>query len=273
MKDKPYKLGISFGKYHDPFDVPWDLYEASTEQELDEFTRKFSSDKEIRRLFDQKIGECALEDREKIEKNETKHHNFRGRICAYYYDKNNRINYIEVAYKKRKIVRDYRDLVTLKEREDFLETVFNEIIKSINYENKHKKMSVNEKMFIVIKTFEKYGYSISDNEKYYLACFFYKPNIKTKSKLFLFIKINLKDEYLKEKEDIEDQKKLSKEYDIPKKDYLIYDTDDLLFNELFNKAIKENDFDLLFKYYTVDEINKKCNYFEVEKEGKKLCIK
>lgn len=281
MKNNRFYLGIFFGKYDDPKDEPWILYEANTQEELDNFTRKYNSDEEIRKEYDQIIGECALVDIKKIKQNETKHHNFRGRISAFYYNNKGERVFVDVAYKKRLVVRDYRELKTVNDQFAFFNIVFDEVLKKIGQQEKKKNLSAHDKMSVVIKTYEKYGYFISENEKYYLAKYFYEPSDKNRKELFGFLIINLKnrmerikeEEARKKEEDLELSKEAEENKSKPK--YIVYDTDDVFFNETFKKAIKENDFDTLFKYFTIDEITVKSNYFDVQREmeGKKLCIK
>ena len=277
MNDNGYRyfLGISYDGYLDRTDEPWILYATRTREEMDEYTRNFTSDEEIRRIYDQRIGECALVDRKKIEKNETKYNNFHGRICTFYFDKNNKIHFFKVAYKNRKIVRDYHELKTVNERMEFFRTIFDLAIKRMAKEELKHDLYRNEKMAVIISTFEKIGYRFSENEKYYLAIYFNKSNDKSKNDIFNLIKINIINEAKREEELKKEEHELEDECDVKDTKYEVYDSNDTFFNEIFNRAIRENNFELLFKYFTVDEIDQKSNYFKVlkEKDGMRLCIK
>jgi len=248
-----------------------DLYVANNIDEFDRYTGQFSDSSEIRIKYQDIIQEFLLDNRYEIKKRETKNGKYRGRIAAYYI-KNNKLEFIKVAYKNKPVIRNYDELDSVDKQFDFLMQRFDKASKNIEkFMENNKNVFPSKKVQICIEQFGKFGYILSDDEIYSLKLYYESNNKKYLKDFFSKMKTRLR------KNDILNSDKMvvvTKYGDISFNEEMIDDkmslnkkriSDDCN-DDLFMKLLSEENYEELHNLYSIDEIERNMN---LEKERRK----
>lgn len=222
------------------------LKKFPTTLDLDLFTSKFKDSEELRKYFEIDISEYFMDNKKIINQNETKNKKFQGRISAFYYNSKSQIEFIEISYHNKKIVRDYKELHDVNESFNFIKKVYD-----ISFDKLNKmKLTLNNKVYYLENILEKYNYHISDEEKKYL-----KDYLKTKTNysyqnLMIIIKTNIKRQFLQKEAKIMQEK----EENNLEKVSIDEDADEFLKYNI-------NDDEKLYLYHDIDEIDRYTDKF------------
>lgn len=258
-------LAIFIDKYQDNRHF-CDLKEFATVDDLDNFTMKFADSSELRKEFDDEILEYLMENREIIDKNDTKYKHFRGRISAYYIDKRGDKQFLKLSFKKRKVIRDYLEFDKLKDALIFMRNVLCKCLEELNTRKKKAVfLDTSDLIYITNCTLNMYNYGLSLNERYYYAKYFNNPNEKNFEDCYTLMKQNITQHFREKQEYEEDVKKAYSEFSMDEFIYKANDDAPEYFKYIFDKALKENDWDKLFNEFTCEEIDLYSNYY---KKGK-----
>lgn len=253
VKDKEISLAIFIDKYN-VFDHYFVLKKFNNVHDLDNFTKNFKDAEALRKHFETDISEYLMDNRKIIKENETKNNKFRGRISAFYYDDHHRMEFVEIKFPKKKVVRDYKELADMSDGFSFLKNVYDIAIKDLN----KSSLAIKEKVFCFINILDKYSYHISAEEKKYLFDYFLNPSERNYKALIVILKTNVKRAFMdlerkKEKEQLEE---LYQTYPSSRKTEI----DDEASNFL-KYNINHNNDEELFKYHDLDEIDKYTDKF------------
>lgn len=271
---KNVRLGIFINEFNKK-PIFMDLREFKDVYELDHFMDYYYNDnKEARKEFDQDIFEYLLDNMEQLKKVEARTGSkFLGRLSAYYYDEKGNMQYIKLPTKKRKMIRNYRDISDSKKCMEFLTKVFDRAMENIfeSHSKANYRTTKNDFIFLMCEAFKSVEYHFSDNEKYYLAIYFNNRTLENKKKCLDLMKINVENFY-KRKEEIDKENEYKPTFEEKKEEYqsrlnapeelasIPYASSELEYN--LEMAKKEKDDDYLFKNHDLEEIDKYTNFYQ-----------
>ena len=245
MIDKEISLALFIDKYN-VNNHYYILKKFKNVSELDNFTSKFSDYEELRKYFEVDISEYLMDNRKIVLENETKNKKFKGRISAFYYNSRKEMEFIEIKYQKRKVVRNYLLLNNQSDAICFMKKVIDIALEKLN----KKPLLKRDKVYYYINILEKYNYHVSLEEKKYLYEYFNYPSDKNYNDIIMIMKTNVKRQFkLKEEKKINEALEQSLE-----KVIIDDDADEFL---KYNSDSDEN----LFLYHDIDEIDKYTNRF------------
>ena len=245
MKDKVIYLAIFIDKYNvnNHFFV---LNKFASVQDLDSFTIKFTNYEELRKYYEVDISEYLMDNQKIIKNNETKNKNFKGRISAFYYNSRGEMEFLEIKYQKRKIVRDYKEFSNQSDAISFMKKVFDVSLEKLN----EKRLLKKDVVYYFANILENYHYHISEEEKKYLYNYLNTRSNHDYQDLIKIMKKNVKRAYMRKESEILDTILENHIHEVTLDD----DAPDFL------KYNINND-EKLFLHYDIDEIDKYTDRF------------
>lgn len=245
MIDKEISLALFIDKYN-VNNHYYVLKKFKNVHELDDFTSKFKDYEELRKYFEVDISEYLMDNRKIVSENETKNKKFKGRISAFYYNSRKEMEFIEIKYQKRKVVRNYLLLNNQSDAISFMKKVIDIALEKLN----KKPLLKRDKVYYYINILEKYNYHVSPEEKKYLYEYFNYPSDKNYNDIILIMKTNVKRQFK-----LKEEKMINEALEQSLEKVIIDDDADEFFK--YNSYSDEN----LFLYHDIDEIDKYSNRF------------
>ncbi len=272
-------VAICINRYDEAL-IARDLFVAKNFEELDAITTQYEDSDELRKAYEEDISEFFIDNIPTIRKNETKNGKFRGRISAFYYDEKGCRHFVELSYKNKRIVRNYQMMNSAKECYAFFEEVFDKAVKEIQ---RKKSMfeglqTVKDCVYSLCRVFERYGYHFSENEVYYLTCYFNEFNIERRKKLrsdcLKLLKDNIDAFFATRKKETVKRvpKKVSSpekmEFEEPSDEWVLTCSIDAPYELKYDveRVKKTKDYSILLDNYDADVISMYTNYYD---RGKK----
>lgn len=245
MIDKEISLALFIDKYN-VNNHYYILKKFKNINELDDFTSKFNDYEELRKYFEVDISEYLMDNRKIVSENETKNKKFKGRISAFYYNSRKEMEFVEIKYQKRKVVRDYLLLNNQNDAISFMKKVIDIALEKLN----KKPLLKRDKVYYYINILDKYNYHVSEEEKKYLYEYFTYPSDKNYNNIIVIMKTNVRRQFK-----LKEEKKTNEALEQSLEKVVIDDDADE-----FLKYNSNSDEDL-FLYHDIDEIDKYSNRF------------
>lgn len=258
---KNIHLAIFIDKYQDNRHF-YNLKDFSTIEDLDKYTTHFNNSIDLRREFEDDILEYFMENKDIIDKNDTKYKHFKGRISAYYLDKRGDMQFIKISYKKKKIVRDYLDFEKVSDALEFMRNVLQKSLSELVVrKDKVKFLDTKDLIYIANCALNLYGYELSLNERYYYAKYFNNPVENKFEDCYTLMKQNIVKHFREKQYNEENISKAYSELNEDKFEYIAYDDAPDYFKYVFDKALKDNNFEILFNEFDTEKIDLYSNYY------------
>ena len=195
---KNVHLGIFINEYDKTPYLYRELKVFDDAIELDRFMEYFNNNKknEVRLLYDEDISEYFLDNITQIELVEdVSKKKFNGRLSAYYFDNNNRLQFLPMPKPGKAMVRDYKMIPDMEQCIKFLQDLFDETDKKIN-----KKYNNNPTQAIYLGTmcekFRQVSYDFSGEELRDLRRYCERPTERNKKECFRSIRTNVRRVFL-----------------------------------------------------------------------------
>lgn len=240
-------------------DMRWPLVSFHSLKELDDFIRKnFASHKDVRKRYDKDISEICLVNRKKIEEdNERNNRNWTGSIVIIA-ENRNRDNKVEDFHKISVI---YKNDPPLLPRDECFQKIKDNISRKIDE-------VLDEKSYL-ISNYEKAWLKSDGNPKRLIRAFLTRIKHSDDELFYYYSRCLMRIFKLNEKEINTKYGKISSINVNDETNYqLISKPTSYSDDGYFNSLIDDCDYENLFNYYDVDEIDKYTDYFDMKKRGK-----
>lgn len=216
---KNVHLGIFINEYNKTPHLYRDLKVFSDAVQLDQFMDYFNNNnKEVKLLFDEDISEYFLDNIPQIKAvEEASEKKFYGRLCAFYFDNNNMLQFLELPKPGKIIVRDYKKIPHMEKCIRFLWDLFEKTDKDIKkkYDKVPGGPPKGAYLGIMCEKFRQSSYEFSDEEVLDLKKYYDTPTEYNKKTCLRSIRTNVRrwfllkaqEKYKEEAERLEQEEK------------------------------------------------------------------
>ncbi len=279
---KNVHLGIFISEYDKKPYLYRDLKTFADATELDRFMDYFNNNnKDVRIEFNEDISEYFLNNIQQINLVEdVTNKQFNGRLCAFYYDDNNNLQFLELPKPGKVTIRDFRIIPRMEDCVKYLWDLFDEVEKKLKkkYDKTPGGPPKGAFLGIMCEKFRQVSYEFSDEELHDLRKYYDAPTEYNRKVCLRLIRTNVRRFFLaKAQKEYAEKQKLEQ----IQKDKIEYSEDEHLYQSIIkssnekipkdelsessipefmqycaDKAIETGDDDYLYLNYDLDELDK-----------------